>query len=90
MIQLGHVKGNKMVDMQLSNDKLVDRGIRMIMTELNINAVDAQKLINKYGNVRSAKVRISKYRDSSVMSCGAKVVERPIVKLILLRSVDEL
>ena len=36
MIQLGHVKGNKMIDMQLSNYKLVDRGIRMIMNELDI------------------------------------------------------
>ena len=34
MIKLGRVKGNKMVDMQLSNDKLVGRGIRMIMEEL--------------------------------------------------------
>ena len=37
MIQLGHVKGNKMVDMQLSNNKLVDRGTKMIMKELNIS-----------------------------------------------------
>jgi len=37
MIQLGKVKGNKMVDMQLSNNKLVDRGIKMIMNELNIS-----------------------------------------------------
>ena len=36
MIQLGHIKGNKMVDMQLSNNKLVDRGTKMLINELNI------------------------------------------------------
>jgi len=54
MIQLGRVKGNKMVDMQLSNNKLVDRGIRMIMTELNISEKEAQVLLEKHKNVRSA------------------------------------
>ncbi|MEZ4853845.1 N-acetylmuramic acid 6-phosphate etherase [Flavobacterium sp.] len=54
MIQLGHVKGNKMVDMQLSNNKLVDRGIRMIMEELSINYEEANKLLRKFGNVRNA------------------------------------
>ena len=54
MIQLGKVKGNKMVDMQLSNNKLVDRGIRMIMEELNISQSEAQHLLEKYKNVRSA------------------------------------
>ena len=54
MIQLGHIKGNKMVDMQLSNNKLVDRGTRMIMNELDISQDEAQKLLDKYKNVRSA------------------------------------
>lgn len=54
MIQLGHIKGNKMVDMQLSNNKLVDRGTRMIMNELDISKDEAQKLLDKYKNVRSA------------------------------------
>lgn len=54
MIQLGHIKGNKMVDMQLSNNKLVDRGTRMIMNELNISQDEAEKLLDKYKNVRSA------------------------------------
>lgn len=54
MIQLGKVKGNKMVDMQLSNNKLVDRGIRMIMTELNISEKEAQILLEKHKNVRTA------------------------------------
>ena len=54
MIQLGRVKGNKMVDMQLSNDKLVDRGTRMIANELNINTMEASNLLKKYGSVRKA------------------------------------
>lgn len=54
MIQLGRVKGNKMVDMQLSNNKLVDRGTRMIMDELNISEKEAQALLEKYKNVRNA------------------------------------
>ncbi|SRX55582.1 N-acetylmuramic acid 6-phosphate etherase [Aequorivita sp. CIP111184] len=54
MIQLGRVKGNKMVDMQLSNNKLVDRGIRMIMEELNISETEAQILLEKHKNVRNA------------------------------------
>jgi N-acetylmuramic acid 6-phosphate etherase len=54
MIQLGKVKGNKMVDMQLSNNKLVDRGTKMIMNELNIPYQSANSLLEKYGSVRSA------------------------------------
>ena len=54
MIQLGRVKGNKMVDMQLSNNKLVDRGIRMLMEELKIDEKKAEELLNKYGGVRKA------------------------------------
>jgi len=55
MIQLGKVKGNKMVDMQLSNLKLVDRGVRMVMDELSIDAGAAKKLLGENGNnVRSA------------------------------------
>ena len=62
MIKLGHVKGNKMVDMQLSNNKLVDRGVRMIMNELNVSQEIAQQLLNKYQNVRLA---IKKYTDGN-------------------------
>ena len=54
MIQLGRVKGNKMVDMQLSNNKLVDRGVNMIMTELNISKQEARTLLEKHKNVRNA------------------------------------
>ncbi|MBL3654953.1 N-acetylmuramic acid 6-phosphate etherase [Fulvivirga sediminis] len=52
MIQLGRVKGNKMVDMQLSNNKLVDRGTRMLMDELSISREEAEKLLKKHGSVR--------------------------------------
>ena len=54
MIKLGRVKGNKMVDMQLTNDKLVDRGVRMVMEELNIDEAEAAALLKQYGSVRSA------------------------------------
>ncbi len=54
MIRLGKVKGNKMVDMQLSNDKLVDRGVKMIINEINIPYEKASELLLKYGNVRAA------------------------------------
>lgn len=54
MIKLGKVKGNKMVDMQLSNDKLVDRGTQMIMKELDVDYSTANNLLLKYGSVRKA------------------------------------
>ncbi len=54
MIQLGHIKGNKMVDMQLSNNKLIDRGIKMLMDSINIDKITATELINTHGNVRAA------------------------------------
>ena len=54
MIQLGRVKGNKMVDMQLSNNKLVDRGEKMLASELNIDQKTASELLKKYGSVREA------------------------------------
>ncbi|MBL4651483.1 MAG: N-acetylmuramic acid 6-phosphate etherase [Flavobacteriales bacterium] len=54
MIQLGRVKGNKMVDMQLSNNKLVDRGTIMVMKELDISYEQANELLTKYGSVRNA------------------------------------
>lgn len=54
MIGLGRVKGNKMVDMQLSNLKLVDRGTRMVMEELNIPEDIAKQLLLKHGSVREA------------------------------------
>ena len=52
MIKLGRVKGNKMVDMQLSNNKLVDRGTRMIMEELSVSREEAENLLKAHGSVR--------------------------------------
>lgn len=52
MIRLGKVKGNKMVDMQLTNQKLVERGTRMIMEETGMEADEAKRLLLLYGSVR--------------------------------------
>lgn len=54
MIKLGRIKGNKMIDMQLSNNKLVDRGIKMLINELKISENEASILLEKYQNVRAA------------------------------------
>ncbi len=54
MIQLGRVRGNKMVDMQLSNNKLVDRGAKMIMQEIGVDYDTANFLLEKHGSVRDA------------------------------------
>jgi N-acetylmuramic acid 6-phosphate etherase len=54
MIKLGRVKGNKMVDMQLSNRKLVERGVRMLMDALKIEHQEAEILLEKHGSVRKA------------------------------------
>lgn len=54
MIKLGHVIGNKMVDMQLSNNKLVDRGSRMIMEKTDLNYESAKELLLRHGSVREA------------------------------------
>lgn len=53
MIQLGRVVDNIMVDMQLSNHKLIDRGIKMIMKQLNVSYSEANNLLQKHGNVRN-------------------------------------
>ncbi|MBT8196086.1 MAG: N-acetylmuramic acid 6-phosphate etherase [Bacteroidia bacterium] len=60
MIKLGRVKGNKMVDMQLSNNKLVDRGVKMLMNELNISEEKAKEYLLNYGSVRSAISELKK------------------------------
>lgn len=54
MVHLGRVKGNKMVDMQLTNNKLLLRGTRMIMDELGVNEQEAAKLLKEFGSVRKA------------------------------------
>ena len=54
MIKLGKVLGNKMVDMQLSNNKLVDRGTKMIMDKTSVSSEKAKELLLKHGSVREA------------------------------------
>ena len=54
MIGLGHVKGNKMIDMQLSNHKLVARGVKMIQDTIAVDEATAKNLLEKYGSVRKA------------------------------------
>lgn len=61
MIKLGRVKGNKMVDMQLSNDKLVDRGTRMVMKNTGLEDYEVAKaLLLKHGSVRKATESLNK------------------------------
>jgi N-acetylmuramic acid 6-phosphate etherase len=54
MIRLGRVKDNKMVDMQLTNDKLIDRGTRMIMEAAGLEYEQAKVLLLRFGSVRAA------------------------------------
>lgn len=54
MIKLGRVKGNKMINMQLTNKKLIERGIRMIVEELNIQREAARILLMQHGSVKKA------------------------------------
>jgi len=54
MIRLGRVEGNKMVDMQLSNNKLVERGIKLVQERLNCSQKEASDLLQRYGSVRKA------------------------------------
>lgn len=54
MIQLGRVKGNKMVDMQLSNHKLIDRGTRMVMEQTGLSNSEAERFLREHGSVRRA------------------------------------
>jgi len=60
MIKLGRVKGNRMVDMQLSNKKLVGRGTQMIMDELQVPETEAKQLLLKYGSVRNVLLNYEK------------------------------
>ncbi|SHG20507.1 N-acetylmuramic acid 6-phosphate etherase [Flagellimonas flava] len=54
MIRIGRVKGNKMVNMQLSNNKLMDRGTRFLVEELEMDYEEAEKILKKYGSVKKA------------------------------------
>ncbi len=65
MIKLGHVKGNKMVDMQLTNKKLVKRGTKMIQDELGISSKEAKSLLLTHGSVREA---VNFYKKNNNMS----------------------
>ena len=58
MIKLGRVQGNRMIDMQLNNNKLVDRGIKMVMEKTGLDYNNAQKILEDNGSVRAA---INKY-----------------------------
>src|ERR1044071_8253357 len=61
MIQLGRVEDNKMVNMQLTNDKLVDRGVKMLMERLHLNDYEkAKQLLLKYGSVKKATESVDK------------------------------
>ncbi len=59
MIRLGRVEDNKMVDMLLTNNKLIDRGIRMIMEKTNCSKEEASTLLEKHGSVRKAVQALS-------------------------------
>ena len=64
MIRLGHVRGSKMVDMQLSNKKLIDRGARMIMEETGLSDYrSARQLLLSHGSVRAAVLALETTAD---------------------------
>ena len=60
MVGLGHIRGNRMVDMQLSNKKLVKRGARIIAEELELDLEKAEKLLVHYGSVRKVLINEQK------------------------------
>ncbi|MEG1612234.1 MAG: N-acetylmuramic acid 6-phosphate etherase [Alistipes sp.] len=60
MIRLGRVEGNRMVNMQLTNDKLVARGIRMVVEASGVEPAQAQELLTRYGSVKKALDYVSK------------------------------
>lgn len=62
MIQMGRVKGNRMVNMQLTNKKLIDRGTRMIVDELGLDYDHANRLLLVYGSVKKA---VDAYREEN-------------------------
>lgn len=65
MIRMGHVRGSRMVDMELTNKKLIDRGSRMIMEETGIEDYDlARELLLKYGKVRTA---VEAYKSKQIL-----------------------
>jgi len=59
MIKLGRVQGNRMIDMQLTNDKLIDRGTRMIMDSSKLDYQTARAMLNQHGSVRAVLDQLS-------------------------------
>ena len=74
MIKLGRVKGNKMVDMQLTNQKLVDRGSRMISEELGLDLDESRRLLLLHGSVRNV---LDRYDAGGVITFCPPIVRRP-------------
>lgn len=68
MIRLGRVKGNKMVNMQLTNQKLIRRGIKMISEELGLNPESSKKLLLLHGSVKKA---LDSFREKDQDNCKA-------------------
>ena len=60
MIKLGRVKDNKMVDMQMANNKLVERGVKLLQQEKPISVEEAKTLLKRFGSVREALLNIDK------------------------------
>ena len=61
MIQLGRVEDNKMVNMQLTNEKLVDRGVKMLMQKADIENYDeAKSILLAHGSVKNAMEKLVK------------------------------
>lgn len=60
MIKMGRIKDNRMVDMQLSNNKLVDRGTKMVMLKTDLSYEESKKILIQYGSVRAAIDSVSK------------------------------
>ena len=58
MIKLGKVKGNKMIDIHMTNNKLLDRAVRILMEELTVDYKTAENLLKKHQSIRNA---IKKY-----------------------------
>ncbi len=62
MIKMGRVKGNRMVNMQLTNSKLIDRGTRMLCEELGLSYSDARRSLLMHGSVKAALDAFSEHQ----------------------------
>jgi N-acetylmuramic acid 6-phosphate etherase len=54
MIKIGRVEGNRMVNMQLTNDKLIDRGVKMVMNGTGLDYAKSKEVLDEYGSVKKA------------------------------------